>query len=162
MGKGFTMLTIIQPNLDKITLSKSFPFPSLTEFNKCLGRAIYKRTIGELCYPKFKVSKYQTVFVKQYPLDQNPCVYYKFGSTKKGALAWVDMTPTKLDIDSWIDTIYTCVEIFGEDFFQEFRDSEYRTRYGYKKTYGRFHFHSPKNSYREHLLPTERLNLLRL
>lgn len=112
------MITIIRPKLDKITLSRSFP--SLTEFNNSLGRAIYKRTIGELCYPKFKVSKYQTVFVKQYPLDESPCVYYKFGSTKKGALAWVDFTPTKLDLDSWIDSIYTCVEIFGDDFFQDF------------------------------------------
>lgn len=113
------MLTIINPNLDKITLSKSFSL--LTEFNKCLGRAIYKRTIGNVDYPKFKVSKYQTIFVKQYPLDENPCVYLKFGSTKKGALAWIDFNPNKLDLDSWIDTIYTCVEIFGEDFLQEFR-----------------------------------------
>lgn len=136
------MLTIINPNLDKITLSKSFPL--LTEFNNSLSRAIYKRTIGDLHYPKFKVSKYQTIFVKQYPLDQKPCVYFKFGSTKKGALAWVDFTPNKLDLDSWIDTIYTCVEIFGEGFLQEFRIQNIELDMDIKRPMEDFIFISPK------------------
>lgn len=136
------MLTIINPNLDKITLSRSFS--SLTEFNKCLGRAIYKRTIGDLHYSKFKVSKYQTVFVKQYPLDENPCVYFKFGSTKKGAIAWVDFTPNKLDLDSWIDTIFTCVEIFWGDFFQEFRIQNIELDMDIKSPMEEFIFIAPK------------------
>jgi hypothetical protein len=136
------MITIINPNLDKITLSRSFS--SLTEFNKCLGKARYKRTIGDLHYPKFKVSKYQTIFVKQYPLDQKPCVYFKFGSTKKGSIAWVDFTPTKLDLDSWIDTVFTCVEIFWGDFFQEFRIQNIELDMDIKSPMEEFIFIAPK------------------
>lgn len=107
------MITIIRFRFDKMTLLRSFLPADIEIYNKMLGRAFHLRECGHLDYPKAKPLKYQTVFVKAYPLPENPCIYYKFGVTKYGSYITIDFTPRKLDSESKVDFMLTCAEMFG-------------------------------------------------
>lgn len=105
------MITIIHQKLDKLVLSKSFTTLEEREiFNLAVSRAMFLWGQGELGR---RVGKYQTIFLKHYP--EKTSIYIKFGANKNGAIVWIDFNPSKLDLESWIDFIFLCVELFGEN-----------------------------------------------
>jgi hypothetical protein len=111
------VIILANQRVDKLSLSRTYrTLEERDEYNTALGQAMLLSEQGDL--QRFKKT-YETAFWKQYPSEQKPTVYFRFGGNHKFTWSRIDFTPDKLTMNDWIDFIYICGLLHGDSNYGE-------------------------------------------